>query len=206
MLFGAGLMRSGWLRGSYSSGYYLRQAAWLLPLSVLIQLPAVALQWQVHWDYRWSGFLLQVPRELGSPLQAMGYLALCYGFWPTLSRMRIAHWLTLVGRMALSNYLLQTLICTTLFYRFGLYEQFDRLQLLAFVPLVWLANGVFRTVAALFRSGADGMVVAQTDADGRRRSGTQSAEVSACRQVKNVCKRFLSCDVIHASSGPIGVG
>ncbi len=36
--------------------------------------------------------------------------------------------------MALSNYLLQTLICTTLFYRFGLYEQFDRLQLLAFVP------------------------------------------------------------------------
>ena len=47
MLFGAGLMRSGWLRGSYSSGYYLRQAAWLLPLSVLIQLPAVALQWQV---------------------------------------------------------------------------------------------------------------------------------------------------------------
>lgn len=46
MLFGAGLMRSGWLRGSYSSGYYLRQAAWLLPLSVLIQLPAVALQWQ----------------------------------------------------------------------------------------------------------------------------------------------------------------
>ena len=101
------------------------------------------LQWQVHWDYRWSGFLLQVPRELGAPLQAMGYLALCYGFWPTLSRMRIAHWLTLVGRMALSNYLLQTLICTTLFYRFGLYEQFDRLQLLAFVPLVWLANLAF---------------------------------------------------------------
>lgn len=45
--------------------------------------------------------------------------------------------------MALSNYLLQTLICTTLFYRFGLYQQFDRLQLLAFVPLVWLANLLF---------------------------------------------------------------
>jgi uncharacterized protein len=84
-----------------------------------------------------------VPRELGAPLQAMGYLALCYGFWPALSRLRIAHWLSQVGRMALSNYLLQTLICTTLFYRFGLYEQFDRLQLLAFVPLVWLANLAF---------------------------------------------------------------
>ncbi|MGO2569157.1 MAG: DUF418 domain-containing protein YeiB, partial [Serratia proteamaculans] len=143
MLFGAGLMRSGWLRGTYSPGYYRRQAAWLIPLSLLIQLPAVALQWHLHWDYRWSGFLLQVPRELGAPLQAMGYLALCYGFWPTLSRLRIGHWLTQVGRMALSNYLLQTLICTTLFYRFGLYQQFDRLQLLAFVPLVWLANLLF---------------------------------------------------------------
>jgi uncharacterized protein len=29
--------------------------------------------------------------------------------------------------MALSNYLLQTLICTTLFYRFGLFMKFDRL-------------------------------------------------------------------------------
>jgi uncharacterized protein len=45
-----------------------------------------------------------------------------------------------VGRMALSNYLLQTLICTTLFYRFGLFMKFDRLQLLAFVIPVWAVN------------------------------------------------------------------
>ncbi len=140
MLFGAGLMRSGWLRNMYPPSYYLRQAAWLIPLSLLIQLPGVILQWRLNWDYRWSGFLLQAPRELGSPLQAMGYLALVYGYWPTLSRLRISHWLTQVGRMALSNYLLQTVICTTLFYRFGFYQQFDRLQLLAIVPPIWLAN------------------------------------------------------------------
>ncbi|AHG21820.1 hypothetical protein Z042_21035 [Chania multitudinisentens RB-25] len=143
MLFGAGLVRSGWLRNRYSPAYYLRQAAWLIPLSLLIQLPGVALQWHLNWDYRWSSFLLQVPRELGASLQMMGYLALIYGFWPAFSRTRISHWLAQVGRMALSNYLLQTLICTTLFYRFGLYQQFDRLQLLAFVPLVWLVNLLF---------------------------------------------------------------
>ena len=45
--------------------------------------------------------------------------------------------------MALSNYLLQTLICTTLFNRFGLFMKFDRLQLLAFVPAVWAINLLF---------------------------------------------------------------
>ena len=48
-----------------------------------------------------------------------------------------------VGRMALSNYLLQTLICTTLFYRFGLFMKFDRLTLLAFVIPVWAVNPRF---------------------------------------------------------------
>lgn len=154
MLFGAGLMRSGWLRNQYAPSHYRRLAGWLIPLSLLIQLPGVALQWHLNWDYRWSGFLLQVPRELGASLQAIGYLALVYGFWPRFSRWRISHWLTQVGRMALSNYLLQTLICTTLFYRFGLYQQFDRWQLLAFVPLVWLANLLFSNLwLGYFRQG-----------------------------------------------------
>lgn len=45
--------------------------------------------------------------------------------------------------MALTNYLLQTLICTTLFYRFDLFMKYDRLQLLAFVPAVWAVNLLF---------------------------------------------------------------
>jgi uncharacterized protein len=65
----------------------------------------------------------------------LGYTALIYGFWPQLCRWRLVNAVACVGRMALSNYLLQTLICTTLFYRFGLVMKFDRLQLLAFVHL-----------------------------------------------------------------------
>ncbi|CNK78490.1 DUF418 domain-containing protein YeiB [Yersinia pseudotuberculosis] len=143
MVFGAGLMRCGWLRGEFSLRHYRRLALFLISLSLVIQIPGVALQVYVGWDYRWAGFLLQVPRELGAPLQAMGYLALLYGFWPTLSRWVISHWLAKVGRMALSNYLLQTLICTLIFYHFGLYQQLDRLQLLAVVPLVWACNVIF---------------------------------------------------------------
>lgn len=57
--------------------------------------------------------------------------------------------------MALSNYILQTLICTTLFYRFGLFMKFDRLTLLAFVIPVWIVNVVFSVVwLRFFRQGA----------------------------------------------------
>lgn len=140
MLLGAGLMRSGWLRGGYSLRHYRYLAALLLPLSLLIQLPAIYLQWHLGWAYRWSGFLLQAPREIGGLMQAVAYLALCYGFWPHLSRLRMAHWISQVGRMALTNYLLQTLICTFFFNILGFYQHFDRLQLLALVPLVWVIN------------------------------------------------------------------
>ncbi|WP_421670801.1 DUF418 domain-containing protein YeiB [Rahnella sp. EDr1-12] len=140
MMTGAGLMRSGWLKGEFRESHYRKVAAALLPLSLLIQIPAIYMQWKTGWDYRWSGFLLQVPREIGSLMQAVSYLALCYGFWSVISGWRITHWISQVGRMALSNYLLQTLICTTFFNMFGFFMHFDRLQLVALVPLVWACN------------------------------------------------------------------
>lgn len=140
MMIGGALIGNGWLKGERSLQQYRRSALMLISLSWLIQLPGLYLQWSTGWSFRWAAFFLQVPRELGAPLQALGYAALCYGFWPTLSRLKITHAISCVGRMALSNYLLQTLICTTLFDRLGLFNQLDRLQLLAVVPAVWAVN------------------------------------------------------------------
>jgi len=56
---------------------------------------------------------------LGGPVQSLAYMA---GLTLLLYRQPGKHWLRAIGttgRMALSNYLLQSLICTTIFYGYG---------------------------------------------------------------------------------------
>ncbi|MEA9389231.1 DUF418 domain-containing protein YeiB [Acerihabitans sp. TG2] len=154
MLIGAGLMRSGWLAGTRSSAHYRKMSIILIGVGLIVNLPSVVVQWLIGWNYHWCAFLLQIPRELGAPFQALGYVALCYGFWPTLAPLRITRYISNVGRMALSNYLLQTLICTLLFNQSGLFMAYDRTSLLLFVPPIWLANILFSSLwLRRFRQG-----------------------------------------------------
>ncbi|ETS29406.1 hypothetical protein BB987_09760 [Photorhabdus temperata] len=143
MLCGAGLVRNGWLKGEFPVSYYRNVALLLIPLSVAVQIFSVALQYAHDWDYFWSGIVGYILSELVIPFQALGYMALIYGFWPVIAYWRINRWFRQVGRMAMSNYLLQTLICTVLFYHFGLFGQFSRLELLAFIPFIWTVNVLF---------------------------------------------------------------
>jgi len=154
MFAGAALMRNGWLQGQFSPQHYRRYGGLLVAAGLLINIPAIAAQWLLAWDYRWCGILLQVPRELSAPLQALGYAALIMGYWSQISRWLVSDWISSIGRMALSNYLLQTLICTTLFYHFGLFMTADRLSLLAIVPGVWGVNLLFSVIwLHYFRQG-----------------------------------------------------
>lgn len=176
MLMGAALMRSGWLQGRFSLAHYRRAAALLIAAGVAINLPGVIAQWRLGWDPRWCAFLLQAPRELSAPLQTLGYAALAWGYWPQLCRFRLVGAIACVGRMALSNYLLQTLICTTLFYRFNLFMKFDRLTLLAFVPAVWVINLLFSVIwLRYFRQGPAEWLWRQLT---RRAAGASDARTS----------------------------
>jgi len=55
----------------------------------------------------------------GAPLLATGYLAGNYATVPVGPRRIVVHALTAVGRTAFSNYLLQTVLATTIFYGHG---------------------------------------------------------------------------------------
>ncbi|MBD2811571.1 DUF418 family protein [Xenorhabdus sp. Vera] len=140
MLWGAMLLRNGWLKGEFSHKHYRHLALCLIPVGMTIQCAALSIQYLYPYSYFASWTIRYTITELATPLLAFAYIALIYGFWPAISRWRVTFWLRQVGKMALSSYLLQTLVCTTLFYRFELFGQFTRLELMAFVPFIWALN------------------------------------------------------------------
>ncbi|PHM39391.1 membrane protein [Xenorhabdus mauleonii] len=143
MLYGAMLMRNGWLKGEFSAKHYRHVALCLIPVGVTINCAALSIQFLYPYSYFASWTVRYTITELATPLLAFGYIASMYGFWPVIERLRLTFWLRQVGRMALSSYLLQSLICTTLFYRLALFGHFTRLELMMFVPIIWALNIAF---------------------------------------------------------------
>lgn len=143
MMAGAALVRIGWLTGNFSLFHYRYVAYWTIPLTIFIQLCSIAIQYYYDWSYIVTGLLGFIINQIIIPVQVIGYIAIIYGFWPQIKHIFIIKWLQSVGFMALTSYLLQTLICTTIFYRFGFFAQFGRLALLSFVPLIWFINIIF---------------------------------------------------------------
>jgi uncharacterized protein len=92
-----------------------------------------------------GGFIWQsFSQFIGIPI-SLGYMGLL--IW--IVRLGALNWLTSalanVGRMALSNYLLQTILCTSFFYGYGggYFAEIDYPGLFAVVGSVWLINLVF---------------------------------------------------------------
>ncbi|AVK37282.1 DUF418 domain-containing protein YeiB [Morganella morganii] len=144
MLLGATLMKNGWLKGAYPLSHYRRLAAWLLIPSLLLQAVVMWLEYLNGWSVFWMGTIGYPLADILQPVQTTGLIALFYGLQPQLKP--VAACLQRVGRTALSSYLLQSVCGVILFDYLGYFCQFDRLTLLAFVPLMWLINILFSTL------------------------------------------------------------
>ena len=80
-----------------------------------VVLVETCLSWMPTWFDFWSGTLAMV----GGPILAGGYVGTIVLVSQTRIGAALLRPLAAMGRMALTNYLTQTLICTTLFYGYG---------------------------------------------------------------------------------------
>ena len=159
-LIGAWFARSGAIARPGEFPRLFAALRWgVLPLGLAVMVDSAG--WTPHvapgrFDLRVAG--VYALNALAGLLMCMGYLA-----WGVRWSHRL-QWLAPAGRMALSNYLLQSLVCTLLFYGYGLgmFEQMGRLwQLLFAVALfavqvaashAWLRRFRFGPVEWLWRA------------------------------------------------------
>lgn len=143
MSMGMGLTRSGIMTGQRSTKFYFISAFVLLGVGIPI----------TAWGFNLTnrifqlkpGFMWQVlAQPLGVPL-ALGYGALIIGLSKCALANIICKPLAAVGQMALTNYFLHTLICTTFFYGYGLgyFATIEYPKLWLVVLIVWLINIAF---------------------------------------------------------------
>jgi len=137
-LIGAWFARSGAIA---RSGDYPRLFGWLrwaaLPLGLAVMLLSAG----------WQPYVAPGRFDLGTAavyaLNALAGLLMCLGYlaWGVRWSHRL-HWLAPAGRMALSNYLLQSVLCTLLFYGYGLglFEQMGRAWQLLFAVALFAAQ------------------------------------------------------------------
>jgi uncharacterized protein len=142
MLLGMGLMKLGVFSARRSRRFYARMM--LLGYGVGLPLVAYDAYAQIRHDFEPMYFLRGgiVPNYVGSVLVALGHVGLVM----TIYQAGVLTWLTrrlaAVGRMALSNYLMHSIVCTTLFYGYGfnLFGTINRTGLAGIVVAIWIVQ------------------------------------------------------------------
>lgn len=135
------LARSGVVSGENPSG--LRK---LVSIGLVVGLPLNLLSWTFFAQDDVMGIRM-FTEFVSGPLLACGYFGLLLLWVRSGCMARVQETIARVGRMALSNYLLQSVICVLLFsnWTFGLFERLTLVQALHAVPFVWVANIAFST-------------------------------------------------------------
>jgi uncharacterized protein len=142
MLIGMGLMKLDVFSGRRSRRFYL----WLMLLGYGIGLPIVAydayelIRTNFGFSFRLHGGVFL--NFFGSVLVALGHV----GALVLIYQAGLLTWLTsrlaAVGRMALTNYLTHSIVCTTLFYGygFGAFGHVNRTGMAGIVLVIWIVQ------------------------------------------------------------------
>ena len=148
MLVGMGLMKLGVFSARRSRRFYL----WMVGLGYGLGLPLMIfdavelIRHRFSTEYFLHGAIFY--NVFGSLVVALGHV----GLLMLIVQSGALGWLTTrlaaVGRMALSNYLFDSIVCTTLFYGygFGLFGHINRTGLAAIVLLIWIIQLLFSPI------------------------------------------------------------
>ena len=148
MLVGMGLFRLGIFGAERSRAFYARLAL----TGLLVGLPAVGYgvykNIAASWSLEYSPFFGSQYNYWGSLIVSLGWIGVIMLACKNPRFRHTTRALAAVGRMALTNYLMQSIICTMIFYGYGLglYGSVERFGQIMIVLAVWTLQLVVSTI------------------------------------------------------------
>ncbi len=142
MLIGMALLKSGILSAARSMRFY----AWMALICYGVGLTVVGIGvaknaghgFDVIYVYKYGGQY----NIIGGTIVALAHISVIMMICKAGVLSRLTSRLAAIGRMAFSNYISHTVICSTIFYGygFGLFNKFGRFQLMGFVLAIWIVQ------------------------------------------------------------------
>ncbi|HCH79349.1 MAG TPA: hypothetical protein DFK16_01175 [Acidimicrobiaceae bacterium] len=135
MLIGVGLFRADIIQGRQPAEFYRRLAAWSLGIGMPLSILGVA----IHLANDWSpdvALVGAIPNILATVPMAIGYIALIT-LWNQRDDTRLHERVRAVGRMALTNYLTQTIMGLTILGAMIGVGELGRAEIFVFILVVW---------------------------------------------------------------------
>ncbi|MFF5996453.1 DUF418 domain-containing protein [Lysinibacillus sp. KU-BSD001] len=131
-MFGAAIAKNKWVHHfkQHRKGFFI---TWLITL-----LTGGTLNWALPFIVE-KQYAVQTIQYVSSPLITIFYAISLLFIYHTIKGKKILHWFTFPGRMAFTNYISQSIICTFLFgpFAFGVYGK------LHLTTAIWIAIAIY---------------------------------------------------------------
>ena len=140
MLIGMGLYKLDILSGKKSNRFYSALCITGLTIGLLLTTTGFYQNTQHNFSYDYSFFLGSQYNRIGSICMSIGYIGVVMLLINNFKKNWISRGLQAMGQTALSNYLIQSIICSFIFYGhgLGLYEKVELWQQVFFVLGIWI--------------------------------------------------------------------
>lgn len=140
MLIGMALYKLGFFTANKSNAYYYKPIFILFPVGFTLITIGLIKNFNADWNWEYSRFLGSQFNYWGSLFLCIAYISILMIFVNSNILKSLKNRFAAVGRMALTNYISQSIICTLLFFGigFGLFGQIDRWLQIIVVLLIWI--------------------------------------------------------------------
>jgi uncharacterized protein len=141
MLLGMALFKLGVLSGQKTLAFYLTLAACGYAFGLVVNGAQALALWRSQFAA--DAWASQASYELGRCSVTLGHVGLVLALWKMNALGVVGTGLRAIGRMALTNYLLQSAIAALLFYGFKLWGRLDWWSLWGLAACIWMAQALF---------------------------------------------------------------